>query len=317
MEQSAPLFQPSLASTAPLRLERRPLAVLSTDPPTFFTFAGPFAKVAPMRSLLRHAAPVTMLLSTALGLGCEDRAPAKTEVSTPAPAPAPQAAPVAPREAEKIAEKAADKPVAKKPVVCPPAPALEWSDPALEKEVRRKASKVEGNITLADVRKVRSVDLTRSGVDIESLDPCIFPQLTSLHHLYIGKGSITDLSPIKTLVKLEGLRISMNPVSDIGPLAGMLQMDRLDLGRTQVRDLTPLKKMNNLTELMLDDTPVDDVTPLAGLAKLERLSIKRTRVTDISPLKSLRKLKFLYVGGSPVESSGGLARPGLTISSEE
>jgi internalin A len=272
-----------------------------------------------MRSLLRHAAPVTILLSTALGLGCEDPAPAKPEVSTPVAAPAPKAEPAtpAPREVEKVAEKAADQPVVKTPVVCPPAPALLWSDPALEKEVRRKAGKVEGDITLADVRKVRSVDLTRSGVDIESLDPCIFPLLTSLHHLYIGKGSITDLSPIKTLTKLEGLRISMNPVSDIGPLAGMLQMDRLDLGRTRVRDLTPLKKMNNLTELMLDDTPVDNVTALAGLAKLERLSIKRTRVSDISPLKSLRKLKFLYVGGSPVESSGGLARPGLTISSED
>ena len=31
----------------------------------------------------------------------------------------------------------------------------------------------------------------------------------------------------------------------------------------------------------------------------------------------LRKLKFLYVGGSPVESAGGLARPGLKISSED
>lgn len=260
-----------------------------------------------------------MLLSTALGLGCDDPPAAKKEATATAAAPTPKAEPVAPvtREPEKSAERAAVLPVVKKPIACPPAPALEWSDPALEKEVRRKAGKVEGNITLADVRKVRSVDLTRSGVDIESLDPCIFPQLTSLHHLYIGKGSITDLSPIKTLTKLEGLRISMNPVSDIGPLSGMLQMDRLDLGRTQVRDLTPLKKMNNLTELMLDDTPVDDVTALAGLAKLERLSIKRTRVTDISPLKSLRKLKFLYVAGSPVESSGGLARPGLTISSEE
>lgn len=278
-----------------------------------------------MRSLPRPALSTLVLLAAALGSGCEDPKPSAEAsglagnaavVASKAAAEAPKE-PAVEQEKAELVEKAADKPVEKKPVVCAKAPQVTFSDGPLEKEIRRKASKPEGELTVTDLRKVRSVDLTRSTEEIESLDPCVFPQLTSLHHLYIGKGSITDLTPIKGLTKLEGLRISMNPVSDITPLAGMLQMDRLDLGRTEVRDLTPLKKMTKLTELMLDDTPVDDVTPLAGLAKLERLSIKRTRVSDISPLKALRKLKFLYVGGSPVESTGGLARPGLTISGEQ
>ena len=262
--------------------------------------------------------PVTLLLLAAAALGCDD--PPKAE-SSPAPsgvsgASAAPAAPAAPApEPAKPAEP--EKPVEKKPVVCTPGPKPSFSDPALEKEVRRKAGKAEGELSLADVRKVRSVDLTRSGADIESLDPCAFPLLTGLHQLYIGRGNVTDLTPIKGLTQLEGLRVSMNPLSDIGPLAAMLHMDRLDLGRTQVRDLTPLKKMTKMTELMLDDTPVEDLAPLAGLTSLERLSIKRTRVSDLSPLKALRKLKFLYVGGSPVESAGGLARPGLKISAED
>jgi internalin A len=271
-----------------------------------------------MRRLLGYAWLPGIWILAALGLGCEDSAPAKTEASpAPAAAPAPVAAPQPAPEVAKEPPKLADKPPEKKVVVCPPAPALAFQDPALEKEVRRKAGKTEGELTLADVRKVRSVDLTRSGAEIESLDPCVLPQLTNLRHLYVGRGSITDLTPIKGLTKLEGLRLSMNPIADISALAGMLSMDRLDLGRTQVRDLSPLKKMSKLTELMLDDTPVDNLTPLAGLSSLERLSIKRTRVSDLSPLGTLRKLKFLYVGGSPVESSGGIARPGLTISSDE
>lgn len=267
-----------------------------------------------LRSL--RPASLCLVLLAAAAIACED--PPKAE-STPAasntPAPAPAPTPALEPTPEKPAEP--EKPVEKKPVVCTPGSKPVFADAALEKEVRRKAEKTEGELTLADVRKVRSVDLTRSGAEIESLDPCAFPLLTSLHHLYIGRGSITDLTPIKSLTKLEGLRISMNPVSDISALAGMLQMDRLDLGRTQVRDLSPLKKMTKLTELMLDDTPVDNLTPLAGLASLERLSIKRTRVSDLSPLKTLRKLKFLYVGGSPVEGSGGIARPGLKISADD
>jgi internalin A len=268
------------------------------------------------QAMLRSLRPgsLSLLLLAAAALACEDppkaeSAPAASTTPAASPAPAPAPAPQKPPEPE--------KPVEKKAVVCTPGSKPVFSDPALEKEVRRKAEKAEGELTLADVRKVRSVDLTRSGAEIESLDPCAFPLLTSLHHLYVGRGSITDLTPIKGLTKLEGLRISMNPVSDISPLAGMLQMDRLDLGRTQVRDLSPLKKMTKLTELMLDDTPVDNLTPLAGLSSLERLSIKRTRVSDLSPLKALRKLKFLYVGGSPVESAGGIARPGLKISADD
>ncbi|HWO07911.1 MAG TPA: leucine-rich repeat domain-containing protein [Polyangiaceae bacterium] len=262
-------------------------------------------------------AKLSTLLLLSAGLGCEGSPPPKAESAPAAAAPAPPAAPAAPApEPEKqLAEP--EKPAEKKAVVCTPGSKPTFTDPALEKEVRRKAGKVEGELTLADVRKVRSVDLTRAGVELESLDPCALPLLTGLHHLYVGRGSITDLTPIKGLTKLEGLRLSMNPVSDISALAGMLQMDRLDLGRTQVRDLSPLKKMSKLTELMLDDTPVEDLSPLAGATSLERLSIKRTRVSDLSPLKSLRKLKFLYVGGSPVESAGGLARPGLKISAED
>jgi internalin A len=306
-----------------------PVPGATGEPQTFFTFGRPFATVAAMRKscvtaglLLRlaraGAAPrvLGLLISSAGALACEDPAP-KSEAQAAAPAVPPGPKPEPALEAAKEPEKAEPKPVEKKAVVCPPAPKVGFSDEALEKEVRRKAAKPEGELSLADVRKVRSVDLTRSGAEIESLDPCVFPLLTNLRHLYIGRGSITDLTPLERLTKLEGLRISMNPVSDITPLAGMLQMDRLDLGHTQIRDLSPLKKMTNLTELMLDDTPIDDVTPLAGLTKLERLSLKRTRVSDISPLKSLRKLEFLYVGGAPVESSGGIARPGLTISSEQ
>jgi internalin A len=287
-----------------------------------WTFERRWATVTPMRSLRHRDMSSFLFLMAGLALGCESSAPQGEKLTPQQPAvtaPAPIALPaVVPSEltrqvdAEQKAEKAE-----KKPVVCPPAPKVAFSDASLEAEVRRKAGKPEGPLSSADLRKVRSVDLTRGGTKVDELDPCIFPLLTSLHHLYLGGGELTDLSPIKTLTKIEGLRVSMNQVSDLSPIAGMLQMDRLDLGRTQVKDLTPLKGMKNMTELMLDDTPVENLTPLAGLTKLERLSIKRTRVTDLSPLRSLTKLKFLYVAGAPIDNPGVVARPGLKISNED
>jgi internalin A len=268
-----------------------------------------------MRSLwLSDVSSLALVIAAAL-FGCEapvppaEQAAPQPPVQAPAPVALPLVPPAEPSEAEKKPEK--------KRVACPPAPQVAFSDPNLETEVRRKAGKLEGKVSLADLRKVRSVDLTRGGIKVDDLDPCIFPLLTNLHHLYLGGGSLTDLSPIKGLTKIEGLRVSMNQVEDLTPIAGMVQMDRLDLGRTQVSDLKPLKGMTKMTELMLDDTPVADLSPLAGLTKLERLSIKRTRVTDLSPLRSLTKLKFLYIGGAPVENPGAVARPGLKISDDE
>jgi internalin A len=251
------------------------------------------------------------------GLGCEDPPrPEAASAAAAAPKPAAPAPGPAAVEPEPVAKEPA-APAEKKQISCPKPPQVAFTDAALEAEVRRKAGKLEGNVTLADLKKVRSVDLTRGGKPTDSLDPCIFPLLTNLHHVYLGGGALSDLSPLATLTQVEGLRASMNQVAIITPLAGMLQMDRLDLGRTQVRDLTPLKRMTKLTELMLDDTPIDDLSPLAGLANLERLSIKRTRVTDVSPLKGLRKLKFLYVAGSNVASVTSIQRPGLKISNED
>lgn len=268
-----------------------------------------------MSTWLANAARSAGLLILVAGLGCED-AP-KPEAATPAATPKPAAPAPGPVAVEPTPAAKEPEPAEKKQITCPKPPQVAFTDPLLEAEVRRKAGKLEGDVTLADLKKVRSVDLTRGGKPTDSLDPCIFPLLTNLHHVYLGGGQLSDLSPLAGLTQVEGLRASMNQVAVITPLSGMLQMDRLDLGRTQVRDLTPLKRMTKLTELMLDDTPVDDLSPLKGLANLERLSIKRTRVTDVSPLKGLRKLKFLYVAGSNVDSVTSIQRPGLKISNED
>ncbi len=284
------------------------------------------AVAAGARSPMRRS-PLSLQLAGSLLAGvsllaaCEDpprpAAPAPVSAPVAVPAPVPTTAPPPAEVAEKAAE-GSEKAAAPKLIDCPKPPRVAFNDPALEAEVRRKAGKAEGELTTADLKKVRSVDLTRGGKPVDYLDPCAFPQLTNLRHLYLAGGELSDLTPIASLTLLEGLRASANKVSVLTPLKGMRAMDRLDLGRTQVRDLTPLKGMTKLTELQLDDTPVDDISPLASLTSLERLSIKRTRVSDLAPLARLRKLKFLYVGGSPAaDNVTAVQRPGLKISGED
>ena len=251
-----------------------------------------------MRNVSR---PSLVALSLFLGLaGCDkpatesgaaekpSAAAAPTPTPTPAPAPTPSAeAPRPPRPKKKLAD-------------CPAGNEVTIETPGIEQELRKKLEKPSGAITKADLKRVKSLNISQVK-DLAELDPCVFSPMTGLKELFLGPGDYDDLSPIAGATSLESLRASINQVKDLTPLEKLSKLDRLDLGRTQVSDLKPLAKLKNLTELQLDDTQIEDVTPLASLENLENLSIKHTKVKDGSPLKSLKKLKFLYINGTPLD----------------
>lgn len=182
----------------------------------------------------------------------------------------------------------------------------------LEAEVRRKLEKPEGEITKAELAKVKSLNLAK-GEPVDYLDPCIFPHLTGVKDLFLGPGKLSDISPLSKLTRLESLRATANLVSDITPLAAMKQLDRLDLANTLVSDISVIGGLKNLTELQLDGSKVTDITPLANHPKLERLTLNRTAVKDIRPLKTVPTLKSLNVSGSSVDDPESLSRRGLEI----
>lgn len=234
-----------------------------------------------------------------LALAACDEKPSEDMLAEEAAKAAGSAKPVAtpPEAPEPEANQVAVKKPKKRPEDCPKGNEVEIENADLEAEVRKKLAKEKGPITKADLASVKSVNLVQTSLD--QLDVCVFPHMTNLKQLYLGRGEIDDLSPISELVHLEGLRASMNPIVDLKPLEKLTKMDRLDLGHTQARDLKPLSGMTALTDLQLDDTPVEDLSPLAELDKLERLSVQRTRVKDFSPLKDLESLEFIYVKGTP------------------
>jgi internalin A len=231
-------------------------------------------------------------------LGCEDppkpeAKPAATAAAAPVATPAPSAAAAAPPSAPKPAK------VKKQLSDCPKGPNVTFEQKELEDEVRRKLPKPTGDITYAELKKLKS--LNTSQVKLDELDVCIFSHLTGLKELFLGKGELDDLSPLASATQLESLRASLNQVSDISALAKLKKLDRLDLGHTQVKDLSPLAELTALTELQLDSTPVEDIGPLAKLTLLEVLSLKGSKVKDLSPLNGLKKLKSVDGRDTPAD----------------
>lgn len=246
-----------------------------------------------------HAALALVLLAASPGCdqpSTEATAKPSAEAAAPAPTPAPAPAPT-----PSATELAAPAPKPKKKLEdCPKGPTVEFDQPEIEAAVRLKLQKPTGAITTADLRRLRSLNLSQ--VKLAELDVCLFSKMTGLKELFLGPGDYDDLSPLSGAKQLETLRASISQVRDLKPLEKLTKLDRLDLGRTQIRDIQPLAALTKLTELQIDDTAVEDVSPFAGLTELESLSLKRTRVKDVSALKGLKKLKFLYIGGSPLDS---------------
>ncbi len=245
------------------------------------------------------------------GLCACDEKPTKQAVASAAPSPVSLVPSTAPTAAAAPPSAAPRQPKPKKLASdCPKGmPAID--NPEVEAAIRLKAQKASGPLTVADLKKVRSLNISQA--KITELDICLFQHMSELKELFIGRGEVEDISAIAGLLKLESLRLSLNPITDLEPLSKMTKLDRVDLAHTQVKDLTPLTAATGMTELLLDDTQVADVAPLAKLEKLEVLVLKNTPVKDIKPLRGLKALKTLDIRGSQVEDASGVMRPGLRV----
>ena len=119
---------------------------------------------------------------------------------------------------------------------------------------------------------------------------------------------ISDLEAFSYLNKLEWLRLSHNPVSDLTPLEELKNLQVLSLygvpkakGATaRISDLKPLSKLTNLWSLALDEHSISDLSPLGQLSNLRTLYVTRNKLTDVSDLSTLTGLKSLFLSHNEI-----------------
>ena len=102
------------------------------------------------------------------------------------------------------------------------------------------------------------------------------------------------------LTQLNHLDLDWTSVLDLSPLEGLTQLRRLQLDRTSVSDLSPLEGLTQLNELSLDRTSVSDLSPLEGLTQLSLLHLNESNISDLSSLEGLDRLRDLEVKENPL-----------------
>ena len=165
-------------------------------------------------------------------------------------------------------------------------------------------------ITVEDMEGLTLLDVRNK--DIRDLTGLQFA--TNLSSIRIDGSKVSDLSPLAGLINLElihmsGALISDALISDLSPLAGLTKLEHVYLPGGDISDLTPLAGLTELEELHLHYNSISDISPIAGLTNLKRLDLSRIDIlSDIAPLATLSNLEWLSLRHNNISDISALAR---------
>ena len=127
----------------------------------------------------------------------------------------------------------------------------------------------------------------------------------------VNSNSVSDLSPLAGLINLTWLRLRNNSISDLSPLARLTNLTWLNLGGNLIiSDISALSGLTNLEILWLYGNSISDLSPLAGLTNLTFLEFSNNLVSDLSPLAGLTNLTDLGLRDNSISDISPVA--GLT-----
>ena len=190
-------------------------------------------------------------------------------------------------------------------------------DPNLRTAIATTLGKAPGAaITTVDIANLTRLEAPNANItDLTGLE-----HATNLLQLQLGServqgvwtnsNSITDISPVAGLINLIDLSVSRNSITDISPVAGLINLTVLGLGGNSITDISPVENLTNLTRLYLWENPITDISPVAGLINLTVLYLGQNSITDISPVAGLINLTRLFLYDNDISNISPLE--GLT-----
>ena len=173
----------------------------------------------------------------------------------------------------------------------------------LEARIRYRLSYKEGALNVDELQLTDS--LPSPGFHIKNYKIKILKGIeycTNLTYLALGLESITDLTPLSNLSKLEYLNLNQNyTIEDISPIYNLVNLKTLIIYSNPIKDISWLGNLTNLTYLDILDIPISDISSLSNLVNLETLYASgvgvKVNFNSIEPLKNLTKLIKLDIAG--------------------
>ena len=118
---------------------------------------------------------------------------------------------------------------------------------------------------------------------------------TSLDFLVLGGNPISDLQPLQECVLLKLLNLEgCSKITDIRPLKNLVRLESLSLGYNMIEDISVLRNLKMLTWLSLRANHIRDFSPLLELRYLRYLNISRNPALNYNILHALEIETFIY-----------------------
>ena len=163
-------------------------------------------------------------------------------------------------------------------------------------------------ITVEEMERLGRLEAQNRGIqDLTGLQFAINIGTLTVGQWGHTSNQISDLSPIAGLINLHYLFLVENQVSDLSPLAGLVNLRHLYISDNPISDISPVRGLTNLTVLHAAGTLVSDISPVRNLANLTRLEIHGTLVTDLSPAAGLTNLKVFNFANENLSDLSPLA----------
>jgi Leucine-rich repeat (LRR) protein len=128
--------------------------------------------------------------------------------------------------------------------------------------------------------------------------------------------SVEGVNPSKDQLALLANRDSVNLkgnayITDLEPLRRLLKLKVIVANKTGIKDLAALKDHREVKYLDISDTEIADISALGKFGQLQTLKADRTKVQDIDPLSSIKSLTTVYAddaGLNDIHASDFLAK---------
>ncbi|UVI27769.1 leucine-rich repeat domain-containing protein [Paenibacillus spongiae] len=179
----------------------------------------------------------------------------------------------------------------------------------IEAEVRKQLGKETGELTDSDLLSITHLKLNNRELE-EIGDLAKFHNLVDLE---LQDNWLTDLSPLRSLVRLERLFVSNDPFlpEDMKParkntfsglefITGLVNLRDISFVDCGISDISPLHALHNLENAWLYVSEISDLSPLRGLKKLHKVYFYHSKLREISVFKDLPHIKGIAINANEV-----------------
>ncbi|MBQ8164791.1 MAG: leucine-rich repeat domain-containing protein [Clostridia bacterium] len=188
-------------------------------------------------------------------------------------------------------------------------PVINFTDPYFESVVRDLLGKSIGDIKVSDVSSIKTLTARVKG--IRNINDIVY--FTSLEELDLYGNKISDITPIAQLVNLRVLNIGKNYNTlyssnssgtngiNLNILSSLPLLEELYAEDNQISDLSFVEGLSQIKILNLSNNNLTDVTALSNLKNLEKLILLNNKITDLVSLTECVKLNYIDVSNNYYE----------------